>query len=236
MCGRFALRTSLPEIARLLGLDAAPPGVGAAGPRYNVAPSQSVLALRRDGAVPGLGPMRWGLIPRWARDRPGQYRMINARAETVAEKPAFRDAFRRRRCLVPADGYYEWQAGPTGKQPWFFHLADDRPFCFAGIYEAWQEPDGHEVTTCAIVTTVASALCAPVHHRMPVIVPRDAQDPWLDPAAANREFLLSLLVPYAADDLRARPVSTFVNSPGNDDARCVARLEESPAPTPPAAP
>ncbi|MCP5155350.1 MAG: SOS response-associated peptidase [Ectothiorhodospiraceae bacterium] len=217
MCGRYALRVSAPEVARILGLET----VGSIEPRFNIAPTQPVLACRVDArGTRAVSVLRWGLIPHWARDDKSAYRMINARAETAAARPAFRVALRRRRCLVPADGYYEWQAGPSGKQPWFFHLDDDRPFCFAGIWERWDRgPDG-PVESCAILTTAPSALAAEIHDRMPVIVRPEDYATWLDPGIHDPAALAPLLRPYDEPELVVHPVSRWVNSPAHDDPRC----------------
>ena len=196
-------------------------------PRYNVAPSQDVAVVRAADGGRSLSILRWGLIPAWARDPAIGYRLINARSETVAEKPSFRSAYRRRRCLIPADGFYEWQRLGKTRQPWLFGLRDGAQFAFAGLWERWTVPEGAALTgslaeskpgdpveTCTILTTAANETVAPVHGRMPVILPRDACDPWL----AGEDVSLA---PYAADAMTAHPVSTLVNRPANDDPRCV---------------
>jgi putative SOS response-associated peptidase YedK len=226
MCGRFSLRARLAELLAEFALDEqqAPP----LAPRYNIAPSQPVFAVReRPGAAPAMREavwLRWGLIPSWASDAAIGNRMINARAETVAEKPAFRAALSRRRCLVAADGFYEWKAEGRAKQPYFIHFADDRPFAFAGLWESWEGPEHSSIESCTILTTEANELMRPLHDRMPVILQRRDYAKWLDAAEQKSAALLPLLVPYTGDDLEAYPVRRLVNSPSHDDAECITRL------------
>ena len=196
-------------------------------PRYNVAPSQDVAVVCAAEEGRTLAMLRWGLIPAWAKDPAIGHRLINARSETVAEKPSFRSAFRHRRCLIPADGFYEWRREGKTRQPWLFGLRDGAPFVFAGLWERWTVPAGAALTgslaerspgdaveTCTILTTAANDTVAQVHGRMPVILPPDVWDAWL----AGEEVPLG---PYPADDMTAWPVSTHVNRPANDDPRCV---------------
>ena len=213
MCGRFALYTPQEAVVRLFRLDDAAP----LSPRYNIAPTQPVLAVRADEPAGREARMlRWGLVPFWAKDTGIGSRMINARGETIAEKPAFRQAFRRRRCLIPADGFYEWQKVPGGKQPWFISARDEVPLAFAGLWERWDNRGTEDpVESCTIVTTAANATLAPLHDRMPVILGADAWDSWLA-ADTPSATLLDLLRPAANDLLAARPVSRRVNSPAND--------------------
>jgi len=216
MCGRFTLRTPAHRLAAAFGVDALPN----LAPRYNIAPTQEIVAIRMTPAGRRLVRLRWGLIPHWARDPAIGARLINARAETVAEKPSFRDAFRHRRCLIAADGFYEWQnceAGP--KQPYFIHLEKDPPFAFAGLWERWRG-DGETVETASIITTEASAALRPIHGRMPVILPPAAHDAWLGETPAERSK--TLLIPYAGADLRADPVARHVNNARHDDPDCLA--------------
>ena len=161
-----------------------------------------------------------GLIPPWADDPGIGSRMINARSETAPGKPSFRRAFRERRCLIPADGFYEWQRTNGAKQPYYIHMEDGRPFAFAGLWESWSKGGEGEVRTCTILTTGANALVGEVHDRMPVILAHDAYDVWLDPDS-EREELTGLLAPYPEDEMEAYPVSRFVNSPSNNDPRCI---------------
>lgn len=228
MCGRFTLKAPPDALTRLLG---APPPQGYR-PRYNVAPTQQVLGLVAEDGRPEPRFLRWGLIPFWADDPAIGNRMINARAETVAEKPAYRNALARRRCLVVADGFYEWQKRPDGKHPMRIQLRSGEPFFFAGLWERWDR-HGDPLETCTILTTAANPLVHPIHERMPVILPRPAADRWLDPAA-DRDGLLSLLRPYEGADLEAYEVSTLVNSPSNDRPECIVPLDP-PLPAPPGA-
>ena len=232
MCGRFTNRFTWKELHERLDLIGTPLNLR---PRYNVAPSQDVAVARAadPGAQSGAGAgrtlamLRWGLIPSWAKDHAIGNKLINARSETAAEKPSFRSAFRHRRCLIPADGFYEWQRRGGTRQPWLFGLRDGAPMVFAGLWERWTVPEGVALTgslaerspgdaveTCTILTTTASQTVAPVHGRMPVILPPDAWDAWL----SGDEVPLG---PYPADAMTAHPVSTHVNRPANDDPRCV---------------
>lgn len=224
MCGRFTQLRSWAELHELLDLIGAPLNLR---PRYNVAPSQDVAVARATGEGRTLAMLRWGLIPGWARDPTIGHKLINARSETAAEKPSFRSAFRHRRCLIPADGFYEWQRRAGTRQPWLFGLRDGAPMIFAGLWERWTVPEGAALTgslaerspgeaveTCTILTTAANPTVAPVHGRMPVILAPDAWDAWL----AGEEVALG---PYPADAMTAHPVSTHVNRPANDDPRCV---------------
>lgn len=219
MCGRYELHTHPAVIALAFGL-AYPPEIH---PRYNVAPMQQVPIVRLNAAGEReLVQVRWGLVPRWARDPSIGAKMINARAETVATKPTFRTAFRRHRCLLPADGFYEWQARATSpKQPMRIGMKDGSVFGLAGLYERWLSPEGEPLDTCTILTTEANALLKIVHERMPVIVPPDAYEQWLDPAAPDAE---SLIAPYRAQSMTYWPVSTRVNSVKNDDAELIEPL------------
>jgi putative SOS response-associated peptidase YedK len=172
-------------------------------PRYNVAPTQTVPIVKTKDAGWESALVRWGLIPAWARDAKIGYRLINARADTVATKPSFRSAFKRRRCLVPADGFYEWQKAGKGKQPFYIHRKDEEPFAFAGLWEAWENPeDGKEIQSCSLVTTEANALMAPIHDRMPVILDSATCDRWLD-ADEPANDLLRLLKPFPREELAA---------------------------------
>jgi putative SOS response-associated peptidase YedK len=222
VCGRFALTTSSGELLLHFGLSRAFESV----PRYNVAPGQPILAVRRRGANGPLDVthLRWGLVPGWAKDPAIGARLINARAETVAEKPSFRTAFLRRRCLVPMSAFYEWRkTGPRGGEPWAFRRADDGPFAVAGVWEAWQGPDGSELESCALLTTAPNDLVAPVHDRMPVILAPDAYEPWLD-AETRPAALTALLVPFPARALRAHRVSPRVGDARVDEPGLLAPL------------
>ena len=233
MCGRFTLALSPEDVAALLNLNSALDEELGLAPRWNVAPGQTVLAAARPepDAPPAAALFRWGLVPSWADDPSVSARLINARSETAASKPSFRDAYRRRRCLVPADGFYEWQRAGTKKQPWIFRVKDEPGFCFAGLWEMWNPPqDDSPLHTCTILTTTANELMAPVHDRMPVILLGDDRRAWLDPETDERH-LRSLTAPLSADLMIAHPVSDLVNSPRNDTAECAAPCEP-PAPEP----
>ena len=223
MCGRFTLTE--PDVGVLLETFSLTHPPEPLPPRYNIAPTQPVATVVRenDGSTV-LRMMRWGLIPGWAKDPTIGARMINARSETLAEKPAFRNAFKRRRCLIVADGFYEWQKRAGGKLPMFITLKDRQPFGFAGLYEIWTEPEsGASLTTCTIITGPANELVASIHDRMPIILPPEAYDLWLDPLETNTSRLGELLRPYPADAMMAYPVSPRVNTPANDDPGLIER-------------
>lgn len=222
MCGRFVRKASLEEIAEAFDLDVSGIEFDLA-PSYNVAPGQTVAAAVLDRRRT-LKAFRWGLVPSWARDETVGSRMINARAETVVEKPAFRQAFARRRCIVVADGFYEWQQRGTAKQPFYVHLKDQRPLGFAGLYEHWKSPDGKMLDTCAIITTSANSLMKPIHDRMPAILDHKAFGAWLDPGADDPQKLIGLLRPFDPDQLESYRVGPLVNSPKNDSPECIRRL------------
>jgi putative SOS response-associated peptidase YedK len=221
MCGRFSItdpRLALRDLFPLFdSFDVTP--------NYNVAPTQAVLAVRipAGGDEPEPALLKWGLVPSWAGDPSVGYRMINARAETAADKPSFRSAFRQRRCLILADGFFEWAKVGKNKQPYLFRLPGGRPFAFAGLWEHW-ERDGRAIDSCTILTTDANELVQPVHDRMPVILAPADFDRWLDPKAVNGPDLQALLRPYPAEAMAAYPVSTHVNNPKHNDAACVAPL------------
>jgi putative SOS response-associated peptidase YedK len=221
MCGRFTLTVDLSELAGAFPWLLVPDRPVA--PRFNIAPTQPVaVAANRDDRK--LDFFTWGLIPSWADDPAIGSRMINARAETLAEKPSFRSAYRRRRCLIFADGFYEWhkEAGRSQKTPYYIHLKSGAPFGFAGLWEAWNSPHGDVILSCTIITTEPNDLVAQLHNRMPVILPPEAHDRWLDPAEKGPEELGSLLAPYPADQMEIYPVSTLVNNPSNDIPDCIA--------------
>jgi putative SOS response-associated peptidase YedK len=166
--------------------------------------------------------LRWGLIPSWARDEKIAYKLINARSETIAEKPAFRDAFRSRRCLVPVDGFYEWQKTAGGKEPYYIRFRDEHPFLIAGLWERWLSPVGEHIETCTLITTGANELLRPIHDRMPVIIPKEEIDAWLNPKAEGPDALASLFAPSQSKEMVAIRVSTRINNPRNDDISCLA--------------
>jgi putative SOS response-associated peptidase YedK len=223
MCGRYVLKAALPDIARMLGMDVDL----ALEPRYNIAPTTPVPACRMlEPDRRELALLRWGLIPHWARQADGGYRMINARAETVADKPAFRSPLRKQRCLIPADGYYEWKSMGGRKQPYYFSMKDGNPFCFAGLWERWHPADGDAVETCTIITTSANTLGAEIHPRMPVILAADDFERWLDPRVTQAEEVLPLLVAFPPETMAVYPVSTLVNNARADEPRCITPLAD----------
>ncbi|MGC8723424.1 MAG: SOS response-associated peptidase [Acidobacteriota bacterium] len=222
MCGRFTVRLPTPDLAAAFGVAAR---ARETAPSFNVAPGREVPVVVDEGEGRRLDAFRWGLIPRWAKDPSIGERLINARAETVAEKPAFRQAFLHRRCLILADGFYEWKAEGTRKTPYFISVEGVPVFAFAGLWERWAPPDGEPVLSCAILTVEANAFMRSIHHRMPVILPPEAHGAWLDPHNGDRQALLALLRPFPSEGMRAHPVSTFVNAARHDSIQCVLPLE-----------
>jgi len=223
MCGRFTQRFTWRQLVALYRITEGTSEPEDWRARYNVAPTQRVVVVR---ATPEGGReltlLRWGLIPSWAKDPTIGSRLINARAETVAEKPSYRAAFKARRCLIPADGFFEWKPGKP-KVPHLIRMKGDQVFAFAGLWERWTSPEGEPVETCTIITGRPNEVAAPIHDRMPVILPPDAIDLWLSPTL-DPAIAVSLLEPFPSTDMEAVPVSTRVNSPRNDDADCVAPL------------
>jgi len=222
MCGRFVLTTPADALAQEFGVSLGTGGLTLA-PRYNIAPMQDVVVVRNDGGQRTLAMLRWGLIPMWAKDPAIASKMINARAETAATKPSFRDAMKRRRCIVPASGFYEWRKEGSRRQPWYFRTRDPRKsLAIAAIWERWRDPAHPEVgivETCCLLTTSANQLCTPVHDRMPVLLDAAGVAQWLDPELNDPALLTDLLVPASEEALRSHAVSTAVNSVRNDDAR-----------------
>ncbi len=194
-------------------------------PHFNIAPTQAVLAIANNHPD-RLEFFHWGLIPSWAKDPAIGNRMINARAETLAEKPAFKTALKRRRCLIPADGFYEWRKdGGGGKTPMFIHLKSGEPFAFAGLWDVWHSPDGSEVPSVTIITTALNAVTKPIHDRMPAIVRAADYSRWLAPDEVEPDSLTDVFKPYPAKEMEAWPVSTRVNKPANDSRACVEKVE-----------
>jgi putative SOS response-associated peptidase YedK len=218
MCGRSSLHDAPVNVLEHFGL---PPVIEGFRPRYNISPSQDQYTIfrGRDG-VTAVVARRWGLVPWWADDPAIGSRMINARAESLPERPAFRDAFAERRCVILADGYYEWRGTGKGRTPYFFHFPGERPFAIAGLWDRWRK-DGANLETCVIVTTDASKRAAEIHDRMPAILPLDAAEEWID-GSTPPDRALSLLQPYEAADLESYEVSRFVNGPANDTPECIA--------------
>lgn len=227
MCGRFALRRPPAEIARLFKTKGALPNVG---PRFNVAPTHDVLAIAYDRtkAERRMGTLRWGLVPSWAKDAKIASTLINAKAETIREKPSFREAFGRRRCIVPADAFYEWKIEGKARRPFAAVRRDGEPLAFAGLWERWRDgASGELIRTCAIVTTTANATCAPIHHRMPVILPEESQARWLGEEDATLDDLAALLAPFPAEAMEVYPVDPRVGSVRNDDEGLLERAESA---------
>lgn len=223
MCGRFTLATTAKKLAESFS-DFKPPEE--LPPRYNVAPSQPI-AVVANNSQNKIEFFQWGLIPSWAKDPTIGNRMINARAETLAEKPSFKKAFQRRRCLVLADGFYEWRKNPNKtKTPMYIQLESQDPFAFAGLWESWHSPEGDTVLSCTIITTEPNELMTTIHNRMPVILPTEAYAQWLDPAEQKAEQLQGLLKPYPAELMMAYPVSTLVNNPHNDSPELIVPAEQ----------
>ena len=189
-------------------------------PRYNIAPTQMALTVTNGSGRQG-SYMRWGLIPSWAKSASVGSRMINARVETVAERPSFRTSFQRRRCLVVADGFYEWEKRGSSRRPMRIVMASGEPFAFAGLWDAWRDPKGEVVRSCAIITTSANELLSPIHDRMPVILPRELESLWLDHDFRDYAALAGILTPYITDEMEAYEVSSLVNSPANDGPEMV---------------
>jgi len=216
MCGRYTLRTPTNVLAERFEIEESPSSLI---PSYNIAPTQEIAAVVEEDDKRKLEMFHWGLIPSWAKDPAIGNKMINARAETVHEKPSFRSAFKKRRCLILADGFYEWQKTDSGKQPFYIHMKDGSPFAFAGLWETWK--NGEEIRSCAIITTEANDLMGEIHHRMPVILPPENYDLWLDPDFDEREPLASLLRPYPDEAMEAYSVSRRVNKPSNDEPGCI---------------
>lgn len=223
MCGRFTLNTSAKIIAEFFKLSEVPD----IKPRYNIAPTQSVatVTVEREKMQRQFQFMRWGLIPSWAKDMKIGSHTINARSETVAEKPAFRSAIKHRRCLIIADGFYEWQPQGKKKQPYYFQMGNNEPFAIASLWENWRSPEAENVVSCSIITTAANETVQPVHDRMPVILPEDVWEQWLDPSINNSQQVLPLLKPYSSAAMKANAVSTIVNSPARESSECIQAIE-----------
>ncbi|TAJ06965.1 MAG: SOS response-associated peptidase [Nitrospirae bacterium] len=220
MCGRFS-QTSSPEVvAEQFGFVGVPLFLT---PRYNIAPSQPVAVVRthHESGMRECVLLRWGLIPSWAKDQAIGYKMINARAETASEKPAFRGPFRSRRCLILADGFYEWQREGRRKQPFYIRLKDRRPFAFAGLWDKWEPQGGEAVESCTILTTGPNDVLKPIHERMPVIVAPQAYSLWLDPTVQQVEAIRPILQPYSADRMEVYPVSLLVNNSRHNAPTCL---------------
>lgn len=216
MCGRYSLSAPTDVLVREFDLCDEPE----LAPSFNIAPGRDVAVVANRGRR-HIELFRWGLVPRWAADPSIGHRLVNARAESAAEKPSFREALRERRCLIPADGFYEWKGARAPKTPMYARLRSGAPFAFAGLWERWRAPDAPPLYSCVILTTAANALLAPVHDRMPVILPRTAYAEWLDPRPRPATELAALLAPFPADLMEVYEVSTLVNKPENDGPQCI---------------
>ena len=221
MCGRFELHSAFEIIAKLFGISG---GAFTIPTSYNIAPGTDIAIIVNEGVENRLALCRWGFVPSWGKDLKDGHKMINARAETVAEKPSFRQAFCRHRCLVVADGFYEWKKSGGKKRPFYVHRRDGLPFGMAGLYNCWTSPEGEQFCTSTVITTDANEIVAPLHDRMPVILPRDALASWLDPAVHEKEKLLAVLKPCPTDELEFYEVSSRVNSPKNDTEENIQRI------------
>ena len=219
MCGRFFIDLSPSDILERFNI----PGQESFFQNYNITPSQHIAAIRAGDTGRELVRLKWGLLPSWSKADKSQYSMINARAETVHSKPAYRNAFRQRRCLIPASGFYEWQKTATGKQPWAIGMKDDAPFAMAGIWEHWQQGE-QVIESCSIIVTESNDCIRPVHDRMPCIISAEEYDQWLDKGNTKTDDLLPLLRSYPSDAMKAWPVSTRVNSPANNSPENIQAL------------
>lgn len=208
MCGRFAQKSPAKKIAKQFKVEEVPPLTE----RYNVAPTQMILGIRGEGDAREATFFKWGLVPRWAKDPGIGNKLINARSETVEEKPSFREAFSRRRCIIPADGFYEWKRESGRKQPFFFRLKDERPFGFAGLWDRWEGAGGQVINSCTVLTTEANTVLRPVHDRMPVILHPEDYELWLGGCERDRTLIRELLRPYPEGEMTGYPVGSAVNS------------------------
>lgn len=223
MCGRFAQRTPTKTLAREFQVDE----ITDIEPRYNIAPAQDILSIRRTDEGREAALLKWGLVPSWAKDVSIGAKLINARSETVTEKPSFREAFKRRRCIIPLDGFYEWQRKGDRKQPYFFLMRDEHPFGFAGLWEKWRDADGQALETCTILTTEANEVLRSIHDRMPVILHPDDYELWLGGDARELDFVKELLRPYPGEEMVGYPVSTLINSPYGQGAELIKPMATS---------
>lgn len=224
MCGRYAITSPLEAIIEAFAVKEVRSNLQ---PRYNAAPSQNLPVIRSGRAGRELSLMHWGLVPSWSKGPDSRYSMINARAETVASKPAYREPFRSRRCLVPTDGFYEWKKASDGKQPYFITLSAGGPFAFAGLWDHWSGPEGEEMTSFTIIVTAANDCVRPIHDRMPVILPPEDYESWLgERGTPSRTKLAIMLRPYPAEGMRAFAVSRDVNSPANDSPELLQQVGE----------
>lgn len=225
MCGRFTRKENFKQLAESLGIRFLP----SLEPRHNIAPSQTIACVRTHPVSKAREcvQLKWGLVPSWAKDPGIGNKMINARAETVGEKPAFRKAFKQQRCLILADGFYEWKREGKAKQPYYIHFMDNRPFAFAGLWDHWSKEGGTPIDSCTIITTGPNGLMEPIHNRMPVILDPNHYLLWLDPAVHDPKPLTALLQPFPSEDMEAYPVSTLVNNPRYEGASCIQPIDRT---------
>ncbi|MDP2208536.1 MAG: SOS response-associated peptidase [Bacteroidota bacterium] len=216
MCGRFSLKSTFQAIEDEFSIEESEIEIL---PRYNIAPTQDVSAIVNDGQM-RLVSFRWGLIPSWAKDPTIGNKMINARAETLTQKVSFKNALKKRRCLIIADGFYEWKKAGSEKKPMFIFFKNEKPFAFAGLWESWKTPEGKFIRTCTIITTTPNELISPIHNRMPVILRKEYRSYWLEPYNSDETKLVELLKPYPPEEMAAYEVSKHVNSPKNDSPLC----------------
>jgi putative SOS response-associated peptidase YedK len=217
LCGRFVRYISIPEIAAEFDADVSNLDLK---PSYNIPPGQDIAIIIKEGRN-RIVQCRWGFIPSWAENPTIGYKMINARAESVAEKASFKNAFRKHRCLIVANGFYEWRKKGKSRFPVYIHLKSRLIFGFAGFYNVWTSPEGNQICTTTIITTNANDLLKPIHNRMPAIIPREKETVWIDPSVQDKETLLTLINPYPSEDMEFTKVSQMVNSPGNDSPECI---------------
>lgn len=216
MCGRFTLFTAIAILKEFFQIDEITVKLQ---PHYNIAPGQEIAVIP-NLEKRSLQMHKWGLVPHWAKDTKIGYKMINARAETVAEKPSFREPFKKRRCIIPADGFYEWRKDGASKTPMFIRLRSGKPFALAGLWDVWKSPEGKAIATCTILTTRPNEMMATIHDRMPVILTPEQFNVWLDPNPRDPRDLKGFLEPYSADEMESFPVSKMVNTPANDSPDC----------------
>ncbi|MCR8634313.1 SOS response-associated peptidase [Paenibacillus radicis (ex Xue et al. 2023)] len=222
MCGRYTITVTLEELMLRFHLDM--PTIKYHIPRYNVAPMQQVMAIVHDGEHNRIGELRWGLVPSWAKDAKSAASMINARSETLLEKPAFKSLIHRKRCLIPADGFYEWKKEGTAKQPMRIVMKDRDIFSMAGLYDTWLSQDGTKISTCTIITTAPNRLVEPIHNRMPVILRPEDEQTWLNRSNPDVGLLMSLLKPYDDREMSVYPVSSTVGNVKNDSEDCIEEV------------
>lgn len=221
MCGRFTIAFDEGNLKQRFDLEEIPFPFAQ---RYNVAPGQFIPAIIGDKGTRRIGQLRWGLVPSWAKDEKLAYSMINAKAETVREKPAFRNLFVRKRCIIPADSFFEWKQTDKGKQPMRIMMKDADIFAFAGLYDTWEAPNGEKISTCTIITTKPNEIVSDIHDRMPVILKREDEPIWLDRERFDADLLQSLLIPFDATEMRAYPVSSIVGNAKNERPECIREI------------